>query len=217
MADPESTDLADLAGAPHAARTSYSDGNHLHRPLIPEAPSHDPRSLSTARRTGCVSTRARASWTCSASASTSRARRRAATAEDIGTPERLHPTQAAFIAQDGCQRGYRTPGQIVSGVALLDEAKAGVPSVLDLSFSPTSAGDLSDDEISERMAGNICRCGAYPGIRAAIHEAAEGKGHEAWAEWPAAVCSNPCHTFPRNGRAWGCRVYPDLGKRHGDL
>ncbi len=101
------------------------------------------------------------------------------TVEGIGTPERLHPLQDAFIAHDGFQCGYCTPGQIVSGVALLEEAKAGLPSVLDVSFSPTSAADLSDAEISERMAGNICRCGAYPGIRAAIHEAAQGVGHEA--------------------------------------
>ena len=94
------------------------------------------------------------------------------TVEGIGTPGHLHPLQDAFVAHDGFQCGYCTPGQIVSGVALLAEAAAGLPSVVDVGFSPTSAADLSDEEISERMAGNICRCGAYPGIRAAIHDAA---------------------------------------------
>ena len=101
------------------------------------------------------------------------------TVEGIGTPGDLHPLQDAFIAHDGFQCGYCTSGQIVSGVALLEEARAGLPSVLDVAFSPASAAELSDDEISERMAGNLCRCGAYPGIRAAIREAAEGMGHEA--------------------------------------
>ena len=101
------------------------------------------------------------------------------TVEGITTSDDLHPLQDAFIAHDGFQCGYCTPGQIVSGVALLEEAKAGLPSVLDVSFSPMSAADLSDAEISERMAGNLCRCGAYPGIRAAIHDAAtRGMGHE---------------------------------------
>ncbi len=101
------------------------------------------------------------------------------TVEGIGTAERLHPLQDAFIAHDGFQCGYCTPGQIVSGVALLREAAAGLPSVVDVAFSPGSAADLSDEEISERMAGNICRCGAYPGIRAAIREAAQGTGQQA--------------------------------------
>jgi xanthine dehydrogenase YagT iron-sulfur-binding subunit len=77
----------------------------------------------------------------------------------------LHPVQAAFIDHDGFQCGYCTPGQICSAVGMLDEAAAGVPSA--------RGGALPDpDEIKERMSGNLCRCGAYPGIVAAIAEAA---------------------------------------------
>ena len=94
------------------------------------------------------------------------------TIEGIGRPGALHPLQDAFIAHDGFQCGYCTPGQIVSGVAVLKEAAAGHPSVVDVDLSPTSAADLSDEEIAERMAGNLCRCGAYPGIRRALRDAA---------------------------------------------
>lgn len=95
------------------------------------------------------------------------------TVEGIGMPENLHPLQGAFIEHDGFQCGYCTPGQIVSGVALLAEAAAGQPSVVDVDLSPDSAAGLSDEELSERMSGNICRCGAYPGIRAALRQAAQ--------------------------------------------
>jgi xanthine dehydrogenase YagT iron-sulfur-binding subunit len=74
----------------------------------------------------------------------------------------LHPVQAAFLENDGFQCGYCTPGQICSAVALLDEVKA--------EGSPV----LSDDEIRERMSGNICRCGAYPNIVAAVRSASPG-------------------------------------------
>ena len=94
------------------------------------------------------------------------------TVEGIGTPGSLHPLQDAFIEHDGFQCGYCTPGQIVSGVALLSEAASGLPSVVDVDFSPDSAADLSDEEIAERMSGNLCRCGAYPGIRRAFRETA---------------------------------------------
>lgn len=79
------------------------------------------------------------------------------TIEGIAAGEALHPVQAAFIRNDGFQCGYCTPGQICSAVALLREGHTG-----------------SDDEIREWMSGNICRCGAYEGIVAAIRETAQG-------------------------------------------
>lgn len=92
------------------------------------------------------------------------------TIEGIGTPDRLHPMQAAFIKHDGFQCGYCTPGQICSAVAVLAEIKAGVPSHVqaDIGVDP----QLTDAEIRERMSGNICRCGAYSNIVEAIGEAA---------------------------------------------
>jgi xanthine dehydrogenase YagT iron-sulfur-binding subunit len=76
------------------------------------------------------------------------------TIEGLVSGEKLHPMQTAFIEHDGFQCGYCTPGQICSAVALLEENHAN-----------------SDDEIRELMSGNICRCGAYPNILAAIKEA----------------------------------------------
>jgi xanthine dehydrogenase YagT iron-sulfur-binding subunit len=80
----------------------------------------------------------------------------------------LHPMQDAFITHDGFQCGYCTPGQICSAVAMVAEWKAGVPSAV---TKPGSSPQLSDDELLERMSGNLCRCGAYVGIRAAIRDA----------------------------------------------
>lgn len=92
------------------------------------------------------------------------------TIEGLGTPQQLHPVQAAFVKHDGYQCGYCTPGQICSTVAVLEELKAGIPShvTADLIASPT----LSDSEIRERMSGNICRCGAYSNILSAINDVA---------------------------------------------
>jgi len=73
-----------------------------------------------------------------------------------GEDGELHPMQAAFVRHDGFQCGYCTPGQIMSAVALLEEGRAG-----------------SDEEIKEFMSGNLCRCGAYPNIRAAIRDVAQ--------------------------------------------
>lgn len=96
--------------------------------------------------------------------------KRIVTIEGLGHPEALHPMQAAFIARDGFQCGYCTPGQICSAVAVLEEIKAGVPSHVtrDLDMPPR----LSEPEIRERMSGNICRCGAYPNIVEAIIDVA---------------------------------------------
>src|SRR3954454_12995638 len=90
------------------------------------------------------------------------------TIEGLGTPQQLHPMQAAFVKHDGYQCGYCTPGQICSAVAVLDEIKDGVPSLVstDLSALP----QLTDVELRERMSGNICRCGAYSNIVDAITE-----------------------------------------------
>jgi xanthine dehydrogenase YagT iron-sulfur-binding subunit len=90
--------------------------------------------------------------------------------EGLGTPEKLHPMQAAFVKHDGYQCGYCTPGQICSAVAVLDEIKAGIPShaSIDLDALPQA----TPIEIRERMSGNICRCGAYSNILDAITEVA---------------------------------------------
>jgi xanthine dehydrogenase YagT iron-sulfur-binding subunit len=95
------------------------------------------------------------------------------TIEGLGTPEKLHAMQAAFVKHDGYQCGYCTPGQICSAVAMLDEIRAGIPShvTADLKGQPA----LSADEIRERMSGNICRCGAYSNIVEAISEVAGAK------------------------------------------
>jgi xanthine dehydrogenase YagT iron-sulfur-binding subunit len=77
------------------------------------------------------------------------------TIEGLAQGDQLHPVQAAFIKHDGFQCGYCTPGQICSAVGLLNELKA-------------HPAQLTDDDISERMSGNICRCGAYPNIVAAV-------------------------------------------------
>jgi xanthine dehydrogenase YagT iron-sulfur-binding subunit len=88
--------------------------------------------------------------------------RQVTTIEGVARDGALHPVQAAFIRHDGFQCGYCTPGQIMSAVALLDEGRAG-----------------SDAEIREFMSGNLCRCGAYPNIVAAIREVAGERGSHA--------------------------------------
>jgi xanthine dehydrogenase YagT iron-sulfur-binding subunit len=95
------------------------------------------------------------------------------TVEGLGTPDKLHPMQAAFVKHDGYQCGYCTPGQICSAVAMLDEIKAGIPS--HVSPDLTAATNTSAGEIRERMSGNICRCGAYSNIVEAITEVAGGQ------------------------------------------
>jgi xanthine dehydrogenase YagT iron-sulfur-binding subunit len=91
------------------------------------------------------------------------------TIEGLAAGDTLHPMQQAFLKHDGFQCGYCTPGQICSSVGMLAEARKGMPShvTADLMAAP---GRLTDEEIRERMSGNICRCSAYPNIVAAIRE-----------------------------------------------
>ena len=98
------------------------------------------------------------------------------TIEGLAKGETLHPMQAAFIKHDGFQCGFCTPGQICSAVALMQEAKNGEASYVTADvMRKTAAVSLSDDEIRERMSGNLCRCGAYPNIVAAIREVHSGR------------------------------------------
>lgn len=93
------------------------------------------------------------------------------TIEGLATGNELHPMQSSFIKHDGFQCGYCTPGQICSAVALMDEAKNGEASYVTANVREKKAAvKLSDEEIRERMSGNICRCGAYPNIVDAIRE-----------------------------------------------
>src|SRR3954453_2851667 len=90
------------------------------------------------------------------------------TVEGLGRNGELHPLQAAFIERDAFQCGYCTPGQLCSAVGMLDEFAQGWPSHVtpDISAEPR----VTSEEIRERMSGNICRCGAYPNIVAAIED-----------------------------------------------
>ena len=92
------------------------------------------------------------------------------TIEGLGTPDRMHPMQDAFLKHDGYQCGYCTPGQIVSAVAVLAEVKAGIPSHVTADL--TAAPEASNAELRERMSGNLCRCGAYSNIAEAMTEVA---------------------------------------------
>ncbi len=98
------------------------------------------------------------------------------TIEGLADGEQLHPMQAAFMECDGFQCGYCTPGQIISAVALMNESGDAVPSHVtpDVLRAPGLA-DLSDEEIRERMSGNICRCGAYPNIVDAVKHARDAQ------------------------------------------
>jgi xanthine dehydrogenase YagT iron-sulfur-binding subunit len=87
--------------------------------------------------------------------------REVTTIEGLAADGALHPMQAAFVDRDAFQCGYCTPGQIMSAVALLEEGHAG-----------------DDAEIAEWMSGNICRCAAYPNIRAAIRDVRDAAGGE---------------------------------------
>jgi xanthine dehydrogenase YagT iron-sulfur-binding subunit len=92
------------------------------------------------------------------------------TIEGLGTPDKMHRLQAAFVKHDGYQCGYCTPGQICSATAVLDEIEAGIPS--HVSADLTARPQATAAELRERMSGNICRCGAYSNIIDAITEVA---------------------------------------------
>ncbi|MEQ1606675.1 MAG: 2Fe-2S iron-sulfur cluster-binding protein [Pyrinomonadaceae bacterium] len=109
------------------------------------------------------------------------------TIEGAAKGDELHPIQAAFIKHDGFQCGFCTPGQVCSAIALMHEAKNGDLSYVsqDMRTQPRAL-TLSDEEIRERMSGNLCRCGAYPNIVAAIREVHTGKATD-----PMAVIFDP--------------------------
>ena len=89
------------------------------------------------------------------------------TIEGLGTAGELHPLQEAFIEHDGFQCGYCTPGQICSAIGMAREWERGVPSAVTADLAASRA-ELDQNEVRERMSGNLCRCGAYNGIVAAI-------------------------------------------------
>ena len=96
------------------------------------------------------------------------------TIEGLGQAGALHPLQAAFIERDAFQCGYCTPGQICSAAGLLKEAAANTASAVTPDVRKLSVV-LDDSEIRERMSGNLCRCGAYPNIVAAVRDVAGNK------------------------------------------
>ena len=96
------------------------------------------------------------------------------TIEGLAANGELHSMQRSFIEHDAFQCGYCTPGQIVSAVGMLAEAEAGWPSHVTEDMSAAEM-PLTDEEIRERMSGNLCRCGAYANIVPAIREAAAGR------------------------------------------
>jgi xanthine dehydrogenase YagT iron-sulfur-binding subunit len=92
------------------------------------------------------------------------------TVEGLAGDGVLHPLQQAFLEHDGFQCAYCTPGQICSAIGMLDEFRKGLPSAVTANVS-SEVTELTDEEIGERMSGNLCRCGAYVWIRAAIRQA----------------------------------------------
>lgn len=95
------------------------------------------------------------------------------TIEGVGTPDAPHALQVAFMERDAFQCGYCTSGQICSAIGMLREARAGWPSHATEDVRARHI-ELTDEEMRERMSGNICRCAAYPNIIAAIRDAAAG-------------------------------------------
>ena len=111
------------------------------------------------------------------------------TVEGLATNDALSPMQRAFIEHDAFQCGYCTPGQLCSATALLNEFRNGAASTVTADVRARPA-QLSDDEIRERMSGNICRCGAYANIVAAVRAAHDGgsqSGSAAMQDAPGAI------------------------------
>ena len=94
------------------------------------------------------------------------------TADGLAAGGELHPVQQAFLAQDAFQCGYCTPGQLCSATGMLQEAADGWPSAVTAPGADGATIELTDEEIRERMSGNLCRCGAYANIVPAVAEAA---------------------------------------------
>ena len=99
------------------------------------------------------------------------------TIEGLAENGELHALQAAFVEHDGFQCGYCTPGQICSAIGMFNEFRNNLPSAV--SKQMTGEYEFSDEEIKERMSGNLCRCGAYVGIVNAIHEAFDSESERA--------------------------------------
>jgi xanthine dehydrogenase YagT iron-sulfur-binding subunit len=99
------------------------------------------------------------------------------TIEGLAQDGALHPLQEAFLQNDGFQCGYCTPGQICSAIGMAAEFRAGLPSAVTADVS-SDVTELTAEELRERMSGNLCRCGAYVGIRAAIRDAFESGGRQ---------------------------------------
>ena len=98
------------------------------------------------------------------------------TAAGLGTVEQLSELQEAFVDRDALQCGYCTPGQVCSAQAMLAEAQEGMPSHVTADVSDLGPVRLTPEEIRERMSGNLCRCGAYANIVAAIADVAGRRG-----------------------------------------
>jgi len=118
------------------------------------------------------------------------------TIEGLAGDENLHPLQRSFIEHDAFQCGYCTPGQICSAVGMLREVEAGWPSAVSVDLNAEQV-TLSDDEIRERMSGNLCRCAAYANIVPAIAEVLPIQSSDA-------------------ERRSGSRVYPERNEWVGD-
>src|SRR4029453_455374 len=100
------------------------------------------------------------------------------TIEGLAEDDELHPMQAAFLHCDAFQCGYCTPGQILSAICAIREVQDGVPSHVTMDVRhPVNGETLTDEEIRERMSGNLCRCAAYPNIVAAVRQGLDERIH----------------------------------------